>query len=95
MVAFHGSADETIPISDGHYVSCENYPVLYGSQSIFTALTSYNVPAILHIAENEGHEPDQYQDPAFVSDNVNCFLQGLISKLPVKGTYTNLISSCP
>ena len=95
MVAFHGSADETIPITNGHYALCSNYPVLYGSQDIYQLLSAYAVPAVLHVAVNQGHDPDIYDNnTTFVSDNIHCFLQGLIGKTEQTGMYDNLTSSC-
>ncbi len=95
MVAFHGSADQTVPIDDDHYALCDNYPLLYGSRYIYGMLTNYGIPAVLHVAEDEGHDPDMYNDPVFLSTNINCFLQSLMSKSAVTGSYQNLVSSCP
>ncbi len=94
MVAFHGSADQTIPILSDHYSLCPNYPLLYGSQYIYDTLTKLNVPAALHIAEGQGHGPDIYQDPDFVSININCFLKSLMNKVAVTGVYQDLASGC-
>ena len=97
MIAFHGSEDKTVPIDEGHYTLCPNYPLLYGSQYMYNLLTSYGVPAVLHIAVGQGHNPDLYQqDPDFVSTDINCFLQSLVSKTTAKtGIFNNLASSCP
>ena len=96
MVAFHGSADETIPIRDGRYTLCENYPVLYGSQTIYSILSIYSVPAVLHVALNQGHDPDIYDNNLpFVASNIDCFLQSQINRSAVTGVYNNLESGCP
>ena len=94
MVAFHGSADETVPILNDHYSLCPDYPVLYGSEYIYNILTSLGVPAALHIAEGEGHGPEIYQDPDFVATNTNCFLKSLMNKKPITGTFENKDSGC-
>ena len=94
MVGFHGSADETVPILVDHYSLCPNYPLLYGSEYIYNVLDSLGVPATLHIAEGEGHGPTIYQDPDFVSNNVNCFLQSLMSKQAITGIFQDKATGC-
>ncbi len=94
MVAFHGSQDSTVPFTVNHFAYCPNYPVLSGSQTLYNLLTSYGVPAVLHIAEGEGHGPDEYQDPEFFAPNVDCFLRSVMSKSAKTGTYQNLASNC-
>lgn len=94
MVAFHGSADETIPIDSGNYALCPSYPVLYGSQAMYNKLTALGVPAVLHIAQGEGHGPDIYTRPDFVSTNVNCFVQSLIGKTQTSAIYNNQVTEC-
>ncbi len=94
MVAFHGSADETIPIDSDHYALCPNYPLLYGSRDMYTKLTALGVPAVLHVAKGQGHGPDIYTDPDFMSTNINCFLESVIGKTPKSGTYDNKTSEC-
>ncbi len=94
MIAFHGNADETIPFNVDHYALCPNYPLIYGSKFMYDKLTSYNIPAVLNVAQNEGHDPDMYNDISFLSNNITCFLHSLISKTPESGFYTNLTGNC-
>ena len=94
MVAFHGSADETIPFDVGHYALCTNYPLLYGSSDMYNKLTALGVPAVLHVAQGQGHGPDIYTDPDFLSTNINCFLESIIGKTPKSGTFSNKTNEC-
>lgn len=95
MVAFHGSEDDVIPLDTAHYVGCSNYPLLYGSRDMYNKLQSLGVPAVLHIAQNQGHGPDMYtNDPDFVADNVDCFLQGVIGKVQKTATFNNMANGC-
>lgn len=95
MVAFHGSDDGTIPIDVDHYALCPNYPLLYGSRAMYNKLVSLGVPAVLHIAQGQGHGPALYTDDAdFVATNISCFLEGIIGKTQKSATYNNKASEC-
>lgn len=94
-IAFHGSEDQTIPVTTGTYGQCPNYQTLYGSLAIYNKLRGYNISAVAHIYEGEGHGPTEYADnPEYVATMVNCFFEGLRNKVPEAGLYKNMQSNC-
>ncbi len=94
-VSFQGSEDETIPVTSGTYGQCPNYPTLYGSLAVYNKLRGFNIPAVAHIYEGEGHGPTEYADnPEYVATSVTCFFEGLRSKTPEAGLYKNMQSNC-
>lgn len=94
MIAFHGNEDETIPFDVDHYALCSNYPLIYGSKFIYDQLVQFGTPAVLHVAEDEGHDPALYNNETFISENVDCFLESLMNKTPETGSYRNMTSNC-
>jgi len=81
-IFFHGEKDEIVPVDTGHYISCSNYPVIYGSLCLYRRLNATGVPAIAHILPDAGHGKEgesEYSDE-FKMSNTACFFHQLMGK---------------
>ncbi len=55
MVAFAGAQDTISHIDSGYYQNCSNYPMDWGTRSIYNRLVSFGVCADLTVKEDGGH----------------------------------------
>lgn len=90
-IFFHGMLDQVVPWNVGHVYGCANFPIDYGSKAIYDKLVSYAVPTVAHIDPNGGHG---IYDVRFNMENVACFFESLMGKLPQTGYYTTQVSNC-
>lgn len=94
-IFYHGSADDVIPVNVGTYLQCPNYQTLYGSEYMYNRLNGFDVPAVAHIYEGEGHGPLEYaSDADFIAATTYCFFEGLRNKIPQSGLYKQMESNC-
>lgn len=92
-IAFHGTADQTIPVNTGFYSECPNYQKLWGSEYIYNQLTALSVPVVYHVYQGEGHGPVEYT-PEYIANNTACFFKSLMAGTAHSGTYQKMASSC-
>lgn len=83
-IFFHGTNDDVVPFDIGHFYTCDNFQVGYGTKPLYDRLTSLHVPAVAHIEPGGGHGVFTEE---FRADNSACFLKSLMSKAPQSGYY--------
>jgi len=90
-IFFHGTDDNVVPFNVGHFYTCDNFQMGYGTKPVYDKLTSLGVPAVAHVEIGGGH--GVYTDE-FRADNSACFLESLMDGTPESGYYTGEQSSC-
>ena len=75
---FHGVEDLIAPYGAGYAYSCNEMPATFGSGALFPKYQSLNIKAVLHTAENQGHDPSIY-DNQFLADNMDCFFTEILN----------------
>ncbi|MEO6818163.1 MAG: alpha/beta hydrolase [Ginsengibacter sp.] len=90
-IFFHGMLDNVVPYDIGHLYSCEKMPVEYGSKPIYDRLTDFGVSAVAHIDRTGGHG---VYDRIFQTNNIACFLKGVMNREPQKGYFYNFEGDC-
>jgi len=93
-ISFHGTNDGVVPYDVGHFGTCSNYPMLFGSACIHRQLLRYNQPVISNFVIGGTHGPDVYTH-SFLMSNTACFWKRIMYGIPIKSSIdTQLISSC-
>lgn len=90
-IFFHGELDNVVPFDIGTVYECPDELPVYGSKPIYDKLRSLGVSAVAHIDPLGGHG---VYDNKFISDNMACFFDNVMSKTPVSGFYYNKDGSC-
>lgn len=75
---FHGFEDPIAPYGEGYAYSCNEMPATNGSGVIYPKYQSLNIKAVIHTAENQGHDPEIY-DNQFLADNLDCFFTEILN----------------
>lgn len=90
-IIFHGMLDQVCPYDVSHFYSCASFPVSYGGKPIYERLVSLGVPVVANIDPKGGHG---VYDESFITTNIACFLNALISGKPQTGFYTDGSGNC-
>ncbi len=91
-ILFKGGRDVNLPDGSGHYQGCPNYPLYIAGSGIYDPTIAAGVPCVFHYNPLGVHAA---YDDIFCSENVGCFLKGLINKQPYSKYLTYYTSSCP
>jgi poly(3-hydroxybutyrate) depolymerase len=91
VIGFHGSADAVVPYAQGPFVGCTNYPLFFGSKSVYDALQARGVASVLHTENSSNHGVYNLQ---YLAQNSYCFLQALLSGQKPSGSFTNQPATC-
>lgn len=91
-IFFHGTADRVVPVDAGAGVS-KAYR-LFGSLCLYRQMQKLHVPAVVHLAQGEGHGPQTFRKADFTMNNTICFFRSVLMKQYNDGIYYGLDNSC-
>jgi acetyl esterase/lipase len=92
-IFFHGTEDKTIPVDIG-YVHGGKGPKFFGSLCLYRQLRTYQVPAVVHLAQGAGHGPKIYKQGDFAVLNTICFFKNIMSGNLPSGIYYGYNTNC-
>ncbi len=90
-IYFQGALDPTVPYDVGHYYSCDNFPIGYGTKVLYDRLTSFGVSTVAFVDPLGGHG---IYDDTFNEPNIACFFKSVMDKQTQNGFYTTKVSIC-
>lgn len=90
-IFFHGGEDSVIPVQQGHAYYCSSTMYVYGSKILYARLLQLGEAAVIHIDPTGEHGP--YTED-FLTNNVICFFNSVMSKKTETGSYSAQQSSC-
>ena len=90
-IFFHGGEDPTVPYDIGHYFSCDNFPIGYGTKVLYDRLNSFGISTVAYVDPTAGHGiyDDQFNEP-----NIACFFKSVMANEKQNGFYTTKVSIC-
>ena len=90
-ISFHGMQDDVVSYNVGHFNSCKNTQLGYGSKPIYDRLNGFGISTIAHLDPDGGHG---VYDKTFQTNNIACFLNGVMINKKQSGLFYNLDGDC-
>jgi poly(3-hydroxybutyrate) depolymerase len=95
MIAFHGDADDCLPIDSGTYSNCPGYVKMYGSRTIFNKLQTLGVCAELTVKPGGDHGiyDESLTQDIFRVNRASCFFKSLFCNTCAPAYITDSIAA--
>jgi len=90
-IFFHGEEDNIIPWDEGNFYNDPDFPVTYGSKSLYDYIDAHHKAAVAHIDPKGNHG---IYDSDFNQTNVACFFNSIMNGNPQKGIYYTEVPNC-